>query len=67
MTKTVHGLPDVDRSRAALENLQKPQIEALCADRHTIDTISCEKLGERGRHRLGIGLDGHLRGGRQGT
>ena len=35
-------------------------VEALRADRHTVDTVSAQKRGELGRHRLRIRLDGHL-------
>ena len=40
ITESVHGAADVVRPRAALEHGKQPCVEALRADRHTIDTVS---------------------------
>ena len=40
IAKNVDGALDVFPARAAFEHVQKCGVEALCAERHTIDTVS---------------------------
>src|SRR5207244_2057132 len=39
-TEIVDRAPDVDRRRTPLEDAQQVRLEALSADRHTVDTVS---------------------------
>ena len=58
ITNGVHGAPDVVRSGNTFEHVQKVHVEALCADRHAVDTISAQQGRELRRHGLGIRLHG---------
>ena len=60
ITKKVDGAPDVVRPGNTIQHVQKGPVEALCANRDTVDTVSAQKLGQLGRHRLGVRLDRHL-------
>src|SRR5207244_8192353 len=47
------------------EHREQMRTEALRAERDAVDAVLTEEHRERGRHRLGIRLDGHLLGPRQ--
>ncbi len=66
ITQMVEGAADVVRAGLALEHAQEIRAEGLRPERDAGHAGLAQEPGELGRHRLGIGLDGHLAGGRQG-